>query len=634
VTITRSSYPPSYLQQKAERKHAEELARLDKIVDNSSEKNRNFFIAYLGLLIYVQAIIFSTTDLQLLVSTDGLKLPLIDLTVPLVGFYVVVPIFVIALHFNFLQNLESHHYKLMRWQAAHTGGRVPRKLIYPFLFDYAILEKDGQFQRLVRIANSLLCYNLAPITLGLLLTRFSDRQEWLATLWHYLCFLFDSILVWQLKKAILLNGSSAKKYQSSTKLRSKLKNFFKVALNILLCWSFFALVSAEMLLTLAVGGTRDEDFVKNVQPWLQPIIRMNFFESEKAWVRILSQIISNPIEWFIPRIAISPNEKIWNPEVPTLETAAKLAGNSDWSNYFFKQGQGVEFKTKNLRFVELPFQYLPRAQMASVHIQSAYLEGINLQGADLRHAQMQNANMSHAELQKANLAGASLKGTELFATKMQGADLSGVNFTNANLSLTQLQGSDLSMSNIKDASSIFVYMQGANLSQAQVGGLSFLSSQLQGSILFETSVSGSDLPKEPILVFGKGGKEKLFDPWKKIENGFFTKTDKEKAYDLEKFSKYFRHAPHELAQSTLVSICKDDFLGEENILSSAKAFRERYRSLQFDRQNDLKNNYEYQDLLIDIDRKLCTLPECADIHDKIEGLNCPSVLKNLKKSKK
>jgi capsid protein len=39
----------------AEAAKAAHLARLDKIVDNSSDKNRNFFIAYLGLLIYVQA---------------------------------------------------------------------------------------------------------------------------------------------------------------------------------------------------------------------------------------------------------------------------------------------------------------------------------------------------------------------------------------------------------------------------------------------------------------------------------------------------------------------------------------------------------------------------------------------------
>ena len=125
---------------RSEAKRTEELARLDKIVENSSEKNRNFFAAYLGLLIYVQAIVFSTTDLSLLSSVEGLKMPIIDITVPLVGFYAVIPFFIIALHFNFLQNIDSHHFKLMQWQDAHPGGKVPRVNIQPFLFDYAILE--------------------------------------------------------------------------------------------------------------------------------------------------------------------------------------------------------------------------------------------------------------------------------------------------------------------------------------------------------------------------------------------------------------------------------------------------------------------------------------------------------------
>jgi hypothetical protein len=67
------------LRQKREARHADEakraieLARLDKIIEDSSEKNRNFFAAYLGLLIYVQAIVFSTTDLSLLSSVEGLR---------------------------------------------------------------------------------------------------------------------------------------------------------------------------------------------------------------------------------------------------------------------------------------------------------------------------------------------------------------------------------------------------------------------------------------------------------------------------------------------------------------------------------------------------------------------------------
>ena len=159
----------------------EKLTQLTKIVEDSSEKNRNFFAAYLGLLIYVQAIVFSTTDSSLLSSVEGLRLPIIDITVPLVGFYAVIPIFIIALHFNFLQNIESHHFKLMQWQKAYPERKVPREDIQPFLFDYAILESEGPMWGLVRWANNLLCYNFGPITLGLVLIRYSDCQDWSVT---------------------------------------------------------------------------------------------------------------------------------------------------------------------------------------------------------------------------------------------------------------------------------------------------------------------------------------------------------------------------------------------------------------------------------------------------------------------
>jgi hypothetical protein len=77
---------------------------MEIIVRASSDKLRQFLIAYLLVVIYVAAVVLSTTDRQLLLVNEGLKLPLIDLAVPLQGFYFVVPYFVLALHFNLLQN--------------------------------------------------------------------------------------------------------------------------------------------------------------------------------------------------------------------------------------------------------------------------------------------------------------------------------------------------------------------------------------------------------------------------------------------------------------------------------------------------------------------------------------------------
>ncbi|HEY5138659.1 MAG TPA: hypothetical protein VIJ25_04990, partial [Methylococcales bacterium] len=49
---------------------------MNSIIKDSSSNNRDYFTAYLALLTYVLATVFSTTDLQLLSSSEGINLPI------------------------------------------------------------------------------------------------------------------------------------------------------------------------------------------------------------------------------------------------------------------------------------------------------------------------------------------------------------------------------------------------------------------------------------------------------------------------------------------------------------------------------------------------------------------------------
>ena len=537
--------------QAAEAAKAADLERLDKIVDNSSEKNRNFFIAYLGLLIYVQAIIFSTTDLQLLTSVDGLKMPIIDLTVPLTGFYVVVPLFVIALHFNFLQNLESHHYKLMRWRDAYPKRKVPRHHVLPFLFDYAQLEENGQFLRWVRIANNLLCYNFAPITLGLLLIRYSDCQDWMITVWHYLAFVFDVWLVWKMR--IALKDNENFKIQST---KATLGQFlFKAPFQRFWGSAFGFLIFFEFILTVLIGSSSNDFFEQHVQPWMgywvypqslgqkrwasmdkkieritrideleyDRLINMDFkrlYDEPNYQIHIrralhkitwdmIGLTLAVPGEWILPRISIKPSEKVWRPDIQDLENAAKLAGFSDWARYFNEKGIGYTPNLRSLRYISLSGQYLPRAQLSGCRLQAADLSSANMQHADLKLAHLQGADLSNTQIQGADFRNAWLQEVNLSSAQMQGADLSGwqMQMQGANLSKAQLQGADLSGwqmqmqgANLSEAqlqgadlSGWQMQMQGANLSEAQLQGAHLSEAQLQGAHLFEAQLQGADL---------------------------------------------------------------------------------------------------------------------------------------------
>jgi uncharacterized protein YjbI with pentapeptide repeats len=646
--------------QQRERRQAETLAKLGEIVKNSSEQNRNFFIAYLALLIYVQAIIFSTTDLQLLVPSEGLKLPIIDLTVPLVGFYVVIPMFVIALHFNFLQNLESHHYKLMRWQQAHPDGKVPRSSIYPFLFDYAILERSGQLLDWVRWANNLLCYNFAPITLGLLLIRFSDRQDFPITAWHYLTFVFDVYLVWKLRLAMNDNEQTTPAPPDSSRWWLRCWRFCTHGFRYGLCGVFGLLILLETLLTGMIAETSDDYFVHNMQPLVQTVLHIDsdldyWQPSERGLqsIKPMLKMVYKPIKWLIPRIVIKPSDTVWKPDNKELESTAKLAGSSDWVKYFNEYGQGFRPDSDSLRLIRLRRQNLPRAQLQNIRLQGADLSWAELQGANLSWAELQGAKLEAAKLQGADLTGTQLQGADLVWAELQGAKLVGAKLQGANLTGAKLQGADLLITELQGANLSRAKLQGADLTGAQLQGADLSETQLQGVILHKTTIQGVKVTSKT-AVFGMEGQSDLFAQpemnWEDLTKLAKTIPDAEyreqyrqriqKVQEVEKSNQAsvaeqnLHYDPKEIARTALPMVCvggKSWMI--ENRLASTQAFRHQYFDLQNEHDRpDLKQNPAYQDLLIDIDLKLCTLKECADLRDDIEGLDCkPYIEKSTKK---
>ena len=140
-------------------------------VKDSSERNRIFFFAWVLFASYVTLIVFSTTDVQLLRTNGTVTLPLVSAQLPFVAFYLACPILVVAVHFNLLQNLDTHAFKLAMW-AESWGGSPPRESLPAFIFDYAALERDGTFGTLVRVATDVLCFWLGPIVLAIILLLF------------------------------------------------------------------------------------------------------------------------------------------------------------------------------------------------------------------------------------------------------------------------------------------------------------------------------------------------------------------------------------------------------------------------------------------------------------------------------
>jgi uncharacterized protein YjbI with pentapeptide repeats len=189
------------------------------------------------------------------------------------------------------------------------------------------------------------------------------------------------------------------------------------------------------------------------------------------------------------------------------------------------KAEGSEQQCSDLRGALLPWAQLQGASLNGAQLQGALLDRAQLQGARLDGAQLQRASLFVARLhgasldgaqlqgawldlaglQGASLAGAQLQGASLGLARLQGASLAGAQLQGALLRYAQLQGASLDLAQLQGASLDQAELQGASLDNAEVQGASFCEAQLQGALLYHVSVWRADARKmkaEGALIIG------------------------------------------------------------------------------------------------------------------------------------
>lgn len=469
---------------------------LEGLVKDSSDKVRQFFFAYLALIAYVLAVVFATTDKQLLLVNEGLKLPIVDLTVPLIGFYVVIPLFVLGLHFNLLQNLASHHFKLMELQRAWKGT-VPSERINASMFDNAMLEKNSIFMHWVQTANSLLCLYSGAFVLSAVLWRFADYQNGWILLEHGLLLWLDLYFIAQTKKSFIDNKYSFNKNSVIKNKRQSAQEFFASILimpfNTGQSFKWFAfwliliciiLLKILICIDIFILDWRSS-FLKNL-PQLKKQPEATFASSE-------DYKIAKVMDWFIPRIVIESSNLLFTPDTKNLEANAALLNEKDWRKYFDDNSQSLDFRNRSLRYLDISRQVLPRLMAQDAQLQGANLASAKLQNSNFRNANLQGATLWLAQLQNAQFDGAQMQSTNLLYAQMQGANLSFAKLQAAELWFTQLQGADLFNADLHGANLISAELQGAKLKEANLQGTLIIGANFQGANMHSVQMQGADL---------------------------------------------------------------------------------------------------------------------------------------------
>jgi uncharacterized protein YjbI with pentapeptide repeats len=525
-----------------------DVEALEKSLNDSATRVSTIWVSFLIFSLYLLTAATTLTHRQLFLA-EPVKLPVLNIDLPLWGFFWLAPILFVIFHAYVLIQLIL----LARTAAAYDAAVAKltaqdnlspeanaslRQRLANTLFAQILAgsprEREGWFGSLLK-AMAWITLVIAPILILLTFQfMFLPYHSHLATWTHRLLILLEFVVAFQLWPLVLnpqrdfqwpnwrqrsiaarakdLLGSSEGR-QRAKGLRQLVLPMAATALFILFSLSL-ATFPGELHINLFTGQAIDG---VQCRRWIQ----QKFDFADMRFDRL-----------GLPRVDVVDDEKLEKIQQATSKAAERPHQGertrilrdrdlncSDLSDYAdlrridlsgahlrnadFRSSklEGISFVGSQLQGASLDGAQLQGASLERAELQDASLDGTQLRGASLDHAQLQRASLSNAQLQGASLDDVQLQGASLFAAELQGASLDGAQLQGASLKYTvlqgaslyraQLQGADLSGAQLQGASLAYAQLQGAFLNDAQLQGASLDGAQLQGASLFRTQLQGA-----------------------------------------------------------------------------------------------------------------------------------------------
>ena len=496
----------------------ERAERLRGAADEAARLAQNIYLSFLLLGTYIAVIIGSTTDVQLL-KVSPVTLPLLNVPLPIVGFYVVVPWFLLLIYFNLLLHLTFLAQRLQQLDAVldtfpddikgHIAREEQRVRMFPFPFSAVLIGRPAQW-RLRMLLGLIVLTTVVLLPLVLLLwaqLRFLPYHDTVITWSHRFAVLVDLLLLWLFWPWMLPPVQ-----------RSARRFLWGMGL---LC-----LTLVTVVFSLGIAVLPEEA----MERWMASHLPEGWVHADPRPGRSVFKLTFWLFE--TPEALFHRNLRLQGLVLVAGEPSAE-AVTAFFSQDEAKRAQGLDkiqgliLTNRNLRGANLRYTFFAKADLRGADLEGADLvearvfagqlspfwpiEGhpcvnatsssppnnkycqTNLQGADLRNAQLQGANLGAAQLQDADLRRAQLQGANLQGAELQGADLREAQLQGADLREAQLQGPDLRRAQLQGADLGAVQLQGADLRRVQLQGADLRRVQLQGADLREAQLQGADL---------------------------------------------------------------------------------------------------------------------------------------------
>jgi uncharacterized protein YjbI with pentapeptide repeats len=431
---------------------------LERSVNDSATRVSTIWISFLIFGLYLLTAVGTVTHRQILLA-DPIKLPVLNIELPLFGFVVLAPILFVILHVYVLIQV------LLLGRTAAAYNQV---------LDRVVKSPMGNASMRQRLANTLFAQLFAGSP--------SEREGWLGWLlkimaWFTLA--FAPVLV------ILFFQFTFLSYHSH-----------------LITWILRAVIALDLIAVLMIWRAA-----------LQPDHAISFRLVLRSWIPLLSAFVLVLFSWVALSFPGEPHAEWtrYGPRAPECQTKSAIFGSYLSFDRLYLRGVDVVDEDKLVKIEKIDEdRELPSAvqgkttrsfrdrDLNCADLSEADLRRVDLTGAHLRGANLNFANLRSAKLNSADLEGAFLFQADLGETFVEDANLRDatlfyVHLERALINWAQLQGADMRKAQLQGAVLDRVHLQGADLTGAQLQGAVLTGVQLQGALLNNAQLQFADL---------------------------------------------------------------------------------------------------------------------------------------------
>jgi uncharacterized protein YjbI with pentapeptide repeats len=473
-----------------------DVGELQRALNDAAAKSSVLWTAFITFELYL-AIAFGSVTHRNLFLEDPIRLPVLNVDLPLVSFFSVAPALLVIFHFYVLLQLralarKSNYFDtlLKREAPLASDGQYLRQRLDPFFILQFLTGPMEQRAGVVGFSLRLIAWITLVFAPDLILLQ--GQLTFLAyhlasvTWLNRFALLIDMMAIWGLWYPI----RSDRPLIAHRALRT-------VASGLGIVITFLVFVFSTVVATFP-GEWANEmlTYRRGTPAFMRRDLTAKYIISwhETLFSGEIDEVSGRPISPFSNLLVLTDQSFVDPDKLERSEISRSFRGRD------FRQAvlngsdlRKADFTGANLHGARIERANLQNARFGCIGIENkmrctrlpnASFNQSYMQQVNFRNANLQGASFESARLQGANLVDAQLQGALLRRAQMQGVDLENANLAGAFLHEAELHGASLRYANLTGAYLGEAALQGALLDWAKLFRARLEGAHLQGASLF------------------------------------------------------------------------------------------------------------------------------------------------------